>query len=300
MATTNPVVTSIQNYVNENSEALYVKAVLGGKSAGMFALAPDVKGATAIHLMDTDVVLQDGKACGWTESGSTTFSNRVITPAILKVNQGFCDKNLLGTYAAYKVRLAAGSEQLPFEEKWVKSIIDAVNAKIERMIYQGDKDSESAVECDGFIKILNAESTTVKVNSVKGTSAYEFVKAVAKAIPATVKNPAILISTPMYREFMQDIVAANLYHFAPAEGENEYKLPGTDIRVIGVDGLNGTQKAIAANLENLVYGCDAEGSEAQFDLWYSKDNREFRLVIELAVGVQVAFPQEVVLGTRAE
>ena len=299
MATTNPVVTSIQNYVNENSEALYVKAVLGGKSAGMFALAPDVKGATAIHLMDTDVVLQDGKAYGWTESGSTTFSNRVITPAILKVNQGFCDKNLLGTYAAYKVRLAAGSEQLPFEEKWVKSIIDAVNAKIERMIYQGDKDSESAVECDGFIKILNAESTTVKVNSVKGTSAYEFVKAVAKAIPATVKNPAILISTPMYREFMQDIVAANLYHFAPAEGENEYKLPGTDIRVIAVDGLNGVENVIAADMANLFYGVSADEDSDTFDLWYSKDNREFRLAINFIAGVQVAFPNEVVLGKRS-
>ena len=33
-----------------------------------------------------------------------------------------------------------------------------------------------------------------------------------------------------------------------------------------------------------------------FDLWYSKDNQEFRLAVKFNAGVQVAFPDEVVLG----
>ena len=295
MATVQPIVDAIKPYVDENSEALYVKSVLGGKSASMFSLVPDVKGAKAIHLMDTEVVLQDGSACGWNETEGTSFSNRILTPAVLKVNMAFCDKNLLGTYAARKVKLAAGTEVLPFEEAWTKSITDNVAKQIEKMIYQGD--SANGAEFDGLIKILGADGA-VAVTAAAGTSAYDYLKQVAAAIPAEVENPVILVSTPMYREFMQDLVAANLFHYDPANGDNEYRLPGTDIKVIAVNGLNGTSNAIAADLNNLIYGCDAEGSESTFDLFYSRDNREFRLAIEFAAGVQVAFPDRVVLGNR--
>ena len=133
---------------------------------------------------------------------------------------------------------------------------------------------------------------------VNDRDAYEYLKEVAKAIPVAVKNPVILVSTPLYREYMQDLVAANLYHFDPANGENEYKLPGTDIRVIAVDGLNGVENVIAADMANLFYGVSADEDSDTFDLWYSKDNREFRLAINFIAGVQVAFPNEVVLGKR--
>ena len=87
-------------------------------------------------------------------------------------------------------------------------------------------------------------------------------------------------------------------HFDPGNGENEYKLPGTDIRVIAVDGLNGVENVIAADMANLFYGVSADEDSDTFDLWYSKDNREFRLAINFIAGVQVAFPNEVVLGKR--
>jgi len=42
------------------------------------------------------------------------------------------------------------------------------------------------------------------------------------------------------------------------------------------------------------------GDEEMFDLWYSQDNREFRLAIEFTAGTQIAFPKEVaVLVTKA-
>ena len=33
-----------------------------------------------------------------------------------------------------------------------------------------------------------------------------------------------------------------------------------------------------------------------FDLWYSKDNREYRLAVQFNAGTQVAYPNEVVVG----
>ena len=295
MATLNPIVTAITGYVEEHRSELLSKAMLDGKSRRAFNLMTDVKGPTTLNIMDTDVVFGE-LACGWNESGSTEFSQRTLTPKALTVNMAFCDKKLLGTYAQYEVKVAAGMEELPFEEKWTNQILDSVNEKVEHMLYFG---SGSGAEFEGIIPILADETGCTKVN-VSGATAYAFIKDVAKAIPVKVKNPVILVSTPLYREFMQDLVAANLFHYDPANGENEYRLPGTDIRVIAVNGLiDDDTYAIAADMNNLFYGVSADGDEDTFDLWYSKDNREFRLAINFIAGTQVAFPDEIVLGKRA-
>lgn len=297
MATLNPIVTAITGYVEEHRSELLSKAMLDGKSRRAFNLMSDVKGPTALQIMDTNVVFGE-LACGWNESGSTEFSQRILEPKALTVNMAFCDKNLLNTWAQYEVKIAAGFETLPFEEKWVGQILDSVNEQVEHMLYFG---SGNGAEFEGIVPILSGETGTVKVNGASGSSAYDFIKAVAAAIPVKVKAPVILVSTPLYREFMQDLVAANLFHYDPANGENEYKLPGTDIRVIAVNGLidSASTIAIAADMNNLFYGVSADEDQDTFDLWYSKDNREFRLAINFIAGTQVAFPDEVVLGVRA-
>lgn len=292
--TNNPITTGLSQYVEEHRSELLSKAMLDGRSRRAFNLMSGVKGPTTLNIMDTNVVFGELE-CGWNESGSTEFSQRKLEPKALSVNMAFCDKKLLGTYAQYEVKVAAGLEELPFEEKWTSQILASVNEQIEKMIYQG---TGEGAEFKGLIPILSAESGTVKVTVSSGSSAYEYLKEVAKAIPVAVKSPVILVSTPLYREYMQDLVAANLFHYDPANGENEYKLPGTDIRVIAVDGLNGVENVIAADMANLFYGVSADEDSDTFDLWYSKDNREFRLAINFIAGVQVAFPNEVVLGKR--
>lgn len=295
--TNNPIVTAITGYVEEHRSELLSKAMLDGRSRRAFNLMTDVKGPTALNILDTNVVFGELQ-CGWNEQGSTEYSQRILEPKALSVNMAFCDKKLLQTWAQYEVKVAAGFEELPFEEQWTKQILDSINEQIEHMLYFG---SGSGAEFKGIVPILSGESGTVKVNAAEGASAYDFLKDVAKAIPVQVKNPVILVSTALYREFMQDLVAANLFHYDSANGEGEYKLPGTDIRVIGVDGLNdsGSTVAIAANMSNLFYGVSADEDSDTFDLWYSKDNREFRLAVNFIAGTQVAFPSEVVLGVRA-
>ena len=297
MPSQNPIVTAITGYIEEHKSELLSKSMLDGKSRRAFNLMTGVKGDTTLNIMDTNVVFGELE-CGWNEQGSTEFTKRILEPKALTVNMGFCDKKLLKTYAQYEVKVAAGMETLPFEEKWVNDILKSVNEQIEHMLYFG---TGTGAEFKGIVPILDAESTTVKVNSVAGTSAYDFIKEVAAAIPVNVKEPVILVGTPLYREFMQDLVTANLFHYDPANGENEYRLPGTNIKVIAVDGLINANEtvAIAANMDNLFYGVSADEDEDTFDLWYSKDNREFRLAINFVAGTQVAFPNEVVLGKRA-
>lgn len=290
--TGNPVVKTLPDYVEENVLPLIAKSVLGAKSASLFNLQTGVKGPTKLNLINTDVVFQDASTCGFTPEGSTTLSQRQLTPAYLKVNVEWCDKEILGTWAQYQVKVAAGQKELPFEEEFVNGVIDNVKAGIENMIYQGD--SANGDEFDGLIKILNADGA-VKVT--KKSTVYESVKATYAALPeeAIKEDTVILLGAGDFRTYIQELVAANLYHYEANDKTGEYVIPGTDVKVIAVNGLNGTDTIIAGRLSNMFYGTDMSGDEEKFELWYSKDDRTFKLVIEFMAGVQVAYPAEVVI-----
>jgi len=304
MATVNPITSGLPAYVEQHIAPLLTKSILGAKSAKMMNLLTGVKGDAALNIMSNDVILQDASACGWSESGSTDFSQRVLNGKYLKVNMAFCDKKLLKTWAQHEVKIAAGIKNLPFEEEWTNNITDQVAAAVEKMIYQGA--SGATNEFEGLISILSGATGVVKVEKASGTSVYTALKEVYLSIPEEEINHedcAILVGPATFRSFIQELVAANLYHFEPNDVEGEYKLPGTGVKVISVPGLAGTTGAdyiIAGRLSNMFYGTDLEGDEEKFDLFYDKSNQEFRLVIEFLAGVQVAFPDRVVLGSIAK
>lgn len=298
MATTSPIVNSLPDYVNQNRLPLLVKSIANGKSAKLFTLQTGVKGETALNIISTDV--EFGKAsCGWNEQGETALTQRVLKPAYLEVNMGFCDKKLIGKWAQNQVSIAADPKAMPFEEEFMNSVADGIASKIETLMYQGDGDNDG--EFDGLIKILTDASAPVE-NIASGATAYEGIKQVYMAMPSEVadkKDAVILVGSDVFRQFVQDLVSANQYHWTPTDEYGEYILPGTACRVIAVEGLNGTKKIIAGRLSNLFYGVDMEGDSEVMDLWYSKDEREFRLAVEFMAGVQVAFPAEVVVGVFA-
>lgn len=295
-------VNALPDYVDQNRPELIAKAVIGAKSADLFSLISGVKGPTALNLIGSNIVFGDGSTCGWNEAGVTSLSQAILTPRALKINMSICDKVLLDKWANYLVKVEANKtdRDLPFEEEFINDVIKNVKAGVEKMIYQGDSASTSAVEFDGLIKILT-NGSPVTPNFTAGGSAYEFVKAIAAAMPAEILDKddlVILVGMEVYNEFIQDLVTANFYHYDPANGDNEYLLPGTKIKVIGVNGLNGTNKGIGGSLSNIFYGCNMQDGDEVFDLWYSKDNREFRLAIEFIAGVQVAYDNEIVFGTK--
>ena len=294
-------VTALNNYVEEKRLPLIAKSFLRGKTIDLIQIETGVLQDTALNLVSASVTFGDGASCGWNATDGIALSQRFLKPTFLKVNQAFCDKDLLKKWASYEVKLAAGREQLPFEEKFLEEIANAINESIEKLVWQGD--SSHTNEPDGFLKILETGgSGVVSVTWTAGTSAYNKIKAVYNKIPANIidkEDTVIFVGEETYREFIQDLVAANLYHFSPDYKAGEYMVPGTSIRVIAVNGLNSTGKIVAGRLSNFFYGVGAEDDKDTFDFWYSKDNREFRLAAYFAIAVQVAYPNEIVLGKQA-
>lgn len=301
----NPIVTSLPNYVEEHRLPLIAKSVLGAKTSKMCSLETGVKGPTALNLMDADPVFQNGDDCGWSASGTTTLSQRIITPQLIKVNMNFCEKKLLKTWANYEVKIAAGDKTVPFEEDFTDQIVKRVQEKLEKLVWIGDGSKTN--EFDGFLTILNNSASTAVIKTyTNGTPAYTAIKDVYLAIPerALKDDTTIFVGTGLFRTFIQELVAGNMYHYNPNDKDGEYMLPGTNTKVVAVDGLIGADDnyeiIFAGRLSNMFYGTDMQGDEEQFDMWYSKDNQEERLAIQFIAGVQVAWPDEIVIGNIAK
>ena len=294
-------VTALNNYVEEKRLPLIAKSFLRGKTIDLIQIETGVLQDTALNLVSASVKFGDGASCGWNPTDGVALSQRLLKPTFLKINQAFCDKDLLKKWASYEVKLAAGREQLPFEESFMEEIANAINESIEKLVWQGDSSNDN--EPDGFLKILETGgSGVVSTTWSAGTSAYNKIKAVYNKIPANIidkDDTVIFVGEETYREFIQDLVAANLYHFSPDYKAGEYMVPGTSIRVIAVNGLNSTGKVVAGRLSNFYYGVGEPDDKDTFDFWYSKDNREFRLAAYFAIAVQVAYPNEIVLGKQA-
>ena len=272
-------------YVDENKLGLIRKSVLGAKTTNYLNLQTGVVGKTKINLLDTTVQFGDGSACGWNEAGTSTITQREINPASIKVNMSFCDKAMQKYFMNHQITVAAGRSTLPFEEDFIAGVVEGVGKKLEDAIWNGVTINE--VHYDGFVQIVTKSVTT-------GSTVYDSVKNLYNGIPsASLRDPAIFIGIDGFRSLAGELTAKNLYHYDPKVDEAfEMILPGTTTKVIGVPGLDGSNKAYAINTKHAFYGTDMQNDNETFDFWYSKDNQEFRLAINFVEGVQVAFPDE--------
>ena len=286
--------TGLTQYVDQERLPLIRKAVVGNRSAQEFYLMTGVKGSTALNLLDTEVVFGDGSTCGWTDAGSSKLSQRVLVPGAVKVNMSFCDKALLKYWMNYDVRVAAGQKNLPFEEDFVNGVIDGVKAKLEKLMWQGNTPTDAF---DGIIKIAEAATLAATVTYASDATVTSIVKDVYDKIPteAYSKGEVVMyMGSDMYRTYIQELIANGNLVITNAMNDvpmpDSILIPGTNVRVIGVAGLDTVGKVFASYKDNFVFGTDMAGDDEKFELWYSQDNREFRLAIEFTAGVQIAYP----------
>lgn len=295
--------TKLTKYVQEERVPLINESMLKANSVQYFSWMPDVKTSAKLNLLKTSVAFEDGLACGWDGNSSQELSQRELKTGAIKVEQSYCTRAMANYWMQNQVKISVDPGAVPFEEDFTNGIVKAINAGVEKAIWQGDTASTGSAlnKFDGILKIVDAESDVVSVT--KAATVYDTVKAVYAAIPAKAFERGeveIFLGADQYRSLVQELVAANLYHYNPEDkgSFNEIILPGTDIKVIGVNGLNGTGRMLATSKYNLFYGFDMEGAQNDFKLWYSDDNDEYRLRVVFNAGVQVAFPDEVVVTSK--
>ena len=290
------------DYLDQLRDMLVPKLVTEGITTSIVEIIPGVKNAITLNLVSNNITVQDA-ACGFAPSGDVALSQKELQVYPKAVNDALCPKDLeqlyLGTYMK-------NNKELPFTEIFAESYINKVNAWNEHFIWDGDG------TVPGLIGEIGADANTVnRASNVAGASGYiaklEALMAGAPTEVLTSDKGIVFCSFSFYNGYMNALRAANLYNMANTEYKNGgwmTTIPGTNVKLVATAGItdltNNTvatgEALVYTTYDNIVIGTDMLNDEEMFDMWYSRDNDEYRVNIQWKIGMTYRFPEFVVKG----
>jgi hypothetical protein len=302
-------VTGLTNYTNEVSTELVVRSLFGGKTAATLQAAGQVqvgvKSAEALNILSSDVFFQaDG--CGYNASGTTSFTQRVITVGKIKIEETLCPKTLEAKWL--QTQMVPGSPtSIPFEEQIGQEKASRIAKLIEVAMWQGDtvtsNTNPNTNRFDGFNKIIDAASaSTVSGNTSAATAITtanieDLIDNMYNAAPADIADAddlVLFVGIDTFKKYTTALRASNLFHYVADSEGMEIMIPATNVKMIAVGGLNGTNRMFLSRVTNMFVGTDLANEEEELKFWYSEDNDEVRFRACFKYGVQIAFPDQLV------
>jgi hypothetical protein len=308
-------VGTLANYTKENEALLVASSVLGSKTASLIKdqgnVMLGVKSAETINILETDAIFQDGSSCGFNASGLTSFTQRTVTVGKIKVNEALCMKDLEAKYLQKALPAGSMYDSMVYSEEYSKRKTEKISSQLEKALWQGNTSSVDVNlnKFQGLIALITAAgASVVNANSVAyhgvvetaitDTNVVSIFDDIYKAIPAQVVDKddmAIFCGMDTFRTYTVKLKTSNLFHYKYDEAANgQFFLPGTNVRVIAVQGLNGTGDIVAARISNFFIGTDLLNEEERFEIFYAKEADQVRFVSEFKMGINFAFPDEIV------
>lgn len=288
----------LKSYLETNGVDVLTKALFNSESAKYFQIQTGVTAEQPIIRLDSTITLADASSCGFSATGTDTFTNRLLSPKFLKVNKEFCPKTLLKTWAHSDVKMAATGQELPFEELLINNNVDQLAKVNEQLIWEGDTTDGTGnlALMDGIITIARADENTVKIDAGSDSLWTRVQKTWLALDPAIADKCTLFMSIANYKQLIVDLMNSNQFHiFEEYAGEYRMSMPGTNLVIRGVSGIT-EDVLIATPEENLYLGVDAESDSEIVDLYFDKSSRTFKFVVEYAYCVQYAFSEFVYIN----
>jgi hypothetical protein len=307
--------TGLTNYVRENEQQLATSLVFKPKTAQLIEGAGNVqvgvKSSDKINIMETDAVFQAGGTCGFSSSGTTTFSQRTLTIGKIKINESICPKSFEAKYTQKALRAGSTYDYMPFADEFTAKKIAVIGNQLETAIWQGDTASGTANlnKFDGLIKLI-APSGVLVTGVVNGNpsgittatgittaNVIGIVDTIYSLIPTSILDNGdvmIMCGFDTFRKYTIALKNLNLFNYSAEASDFEIIIAGTNVKLVALNGLNGTNKLVATRLSNLYLGVDLLNEEERFELFYAKEADEMRFVAEFKMAVNYAFPTEIV------
>jgi len=301
-------VSALTKYTDQTSGMLIKEAVLKGRTVATVTVQGGVKHKETINTLSTALVAQAG-ACGWNAAGTTILDQRTLHVHPVKINEAICLTELEDYYTSAMMNPGSYAEDIPFEQVFAENKRDKVQALVEDLIWKGDIASGSGnmAFADGFVLLLDTDMDAAYEGSYTiSTFGDDVIDTVDEMIGKLNENVidaedlTLFMSYANYRTYAKALRDANLFAYSGAESQVEafsQMHPGTNVKVMGVKGLNGINRMVLSPASNLVVGTDLLNDAEDFKIFYSEDNDEVRFLAKFKVGVQTQFIDYVVYYT---
>ena len=299
-------VSGLAAYVDEQSQELLVKQVTAGKTLEQITIQEGIKGSAEMKLMDDSLVYQAGD-CTMTASGDTVFTDRAIAVETLGYMKKFCQKDLAGFWTQLNLRAGAMAEdeELPFEAMIIEYIQTLQSNELDKLIWRGNKATGTGnlAFMNGFRSILTTGAGCVDLNtsataSITKTNAYDvFYEVFENSVEAVAESADFKCFTGRenFNKLVKNLVDLNFFHYSPEQiaQMDSVTVPGTDMVVSKVVGLNTLDNIYTGRASHFIFGTDLTGDLDQFEMWYSKDDDVIYLRSKFRAGVNVPYLDQI-------
>lgn len=311
---------NLQPYIEEQSFPLITKALIGGRTASMLTPQLGVKGKTKVNLMDVDVTMQDGAGCTWAEDGDITYTQREIDAKNVKIQMEFCPRELEGYYLRTQLSAGASYETIPFEEQFANYLVEKVQDEIEKVIWGGNATTgvgnlrrfdgllipaASFTDCNGTTGSFGT-ALTGSLNIANILEAVERIYVETPSAAVAQDDFTMFMGVDKFRTLAAAIMNGNggaslLGATVGTTGTIDQAsvdplriiMPGTNIDIVGVGGLEGFNAVYGFSRANAFLGMDLDSDSSSLEMWYSQDDRKFKVAMEFTMGTQFAYPDQV-------
>jgi hypothetical protein len=259
---------------NSYGDDMLIKAFLGLTLPKYSSVRPNLKGTTEkVGFVTNDIVLQD-LSCGFDPSGDTVQNLVTIDLCNKKLNQQLCPYDLYDTYLSQYLSNANFQETVPFEEVILQDITNRVSNEIEIQLWRNTTATGATQynsQCfDGVLTLVTSGNGAAHIAYTAATAnnGLEVFTQYYEAIPENVLHRDDLVIYCSYSDYralvasMRNSSYVNLFTFdsaSAAQGQEwSVMLPGTNVRVIPSQGLNGQNRVIAGAAGYIMIGMNQE------------------------------------------
>jgi len=294
-------IAAITPYVKENAKNIISRSILGMESLKYLTVQPNIKSSENLTNIVTQASLQAG-SCGWSPSGVTTLGKRTITVTDIMSQESICMKILENTLFQLIATAGtiAGNENFVLEQAYMDNKILTIQEQLESDIWAGTVVGGRFF--DGLLEVINTDVVPLGVSNViaRTGSIIDDIDSLIALLPKgalKAKDLHIYLDSANYLKLMIEVRDKNWFHVTTGDSQKmEYVYPGTNIKVVGVNGFDGDNSIVLASKSNLVIGTDLAGDFETAKFWYSEDNLEHRFHMNFRLGNQIAIPAEVVVA----
>lgn len=263
-----------------------------------------IKTCSTLAMLGVDVTLGDC-ACGFTDGTQADISKREICVACIQVSGELCDLDLTEYFTGKYIRRTAGEESIEetlyreFLESWLAN----VRLKTDVLTFKGDTDSldPNLNKFDGFLKIIENETPAANKYTVDKGNASSALMHLSKKVTRELRarGEVVAFVDPQV-QYSLAMAAWSACPCQPGQTYDAYTVLPNGMRLIPAEGLRDTRAVIITPIDNFVIGTDFANDRETFKFWFSDDNQVWRYIIKFYLGVQIAFPEEVIFATLSQ
>lgn len=287
-------------YVKSTSAELLVAAVLKGETINLIKTQPGIKYKDRLFYFTTDAVFQ-AATCAFNTNGTTTLTEKDVSVVSVKVNESICPEDLDKYYQSLQMT-PGWNKTIPFEQVYFTKKMSEIAKTIETNIWANH--SGDTTRPAGLISKFIADGSTVHLHqNLTGTTTasdwmtiiYDLQNQLPEEIQA-LPDLTLFVGHPIFRKIVQALVYANLYHIdlSANDGMNPFMFPGTNIKIMPVNGLNTLNNMVLTPASNLVYLTDLVSEEDKIEWFWDQSDQICKFIARFKYGVDYYFSSYVV------